>query len=110
MGAIAEQTVEAVKKVVECFKDKKFSFSDITLAVRTACEITECFAGLSGVEKKAFAVEVIGKAYREVDVDLPWIPEPFETWIEEVILKSLVPPLIDLIVDCTKGKVAVNQG
>lgn len=107
MDASSDRTVEAVKKVVECFTDG-FQFSDILTAVRTAAEIAEQFTGLPGDEKKDFVVEVIRKAYREVNPDVPWIPEPFETWVENYILDNLVPSVIELIVDVTKGKVKVN--
>lgn len=82
--------------------------SDIITAVRTASEIAEQFTGLPGDEKKAFVVEVIGKAYKEVDPNIPWVPEPVETWVEGYVLDNLVPHLIELIVDVTKGKVKVN--
>lgn len=107
MSVNAEQTVKAVAKVVECFKDG-FQFSDIITAVRTASEIAEQFTGLPGDEKKAFVVEVVKKAYKEVDPNLPWIPEPVETWVENYVLNNLVPSVIELIVDVTKGKVKVN--
>lgn len=103
----AEQTVKAVAKVVECFEDG-FQFSDIVTAVKTACEIAEQFTGLPGDEKEKFVVEVIGKAYREVNPNVPWIPEPFETWIENYVLDNLVPSVVKLLVDATKGKVKVN--
>ena len=107
MSVNAEQTVKAVAKVVECFKDG-FQFSDIITAVKTACEIAEQFTGLPGDEKRAFVVDVIGKAYREVNPNVPWIPEPFETWVENYVLDNLVPAVIDLLVDATSGKVKVN--
>lgn len=107
MSVNAEQTVKAVAKVVECFKDG-FQFLDIVTAVKTACEIAEQFTGLPGNEKKAFVCEVVKKAYKEVDPDIPLIPGFIETPIENYVLDNLVPPLIELIIDVTKGKVKVN--
>ena len=109
MSINAGETIKAVAKVVECFKDG-FQFSDILTSVKTAAEIAETFVGVPGDEKKAFVIEVIGKAYREVDPNLPWIPEPFETWIENYVLGNLVPAAIDLLVSATKGKVKINEG
>ena len=107
MSVNAEQTVKAVAKVVECFKDG-FHFSDIITAVRTAAEIAEQFTGLPGDEKKAFVVDVIRKAYKEVDPDIPYLPNFIEGYVEDYILDNLVPSVIELIVDVTKGKVKVN--
>lgn len=107
MSVNAEQTVKAVEKVVECFKDG-FQFSDIITAVKTACEIAEQFTGLPGDEKKAFVVDVIGKAYREVDPDIPYLPNFIEGYVEDYILDNLVPAVINLLVDATSGKVKVN--
>lgn len=108
MSVNAEQTVEAVKKVVECFEDG-FQFSDILTAVKTACEIAEQFTGLPGDEKKAFVVDVIRKAYKEVDPDIPYLPNFIEGYVEDYILDNLVPAAIELIIDVSKGKVKVNS-
>jgi len=108
MSVNAEQTVKAVEKVVECFEDG-FQFSDILTAVRTAAEIAEQFTGLSGDEKKAFVVEVVKKAYREVDPDIPVLPGFLERPLENYVLDNLVPYVIELIIDVSRGKVKVNS-
>lgn len=105
----AENVVDAVKKVVACFKDG-FEFKDILVAVQTACEIAEGFMGVPGPEKKKFVCEVVEKAYREVEPDIPWVPEPVETWVENYILKNLVPYAVDMLVNATKGKTNINKG
>lgn len=103
-----EQTVAAVKKVVECFSDG-FEFSDIVKSIRTTVEIAETITDLDGAQKKQFVIDVIRQGYKEVNPNIPWVPEPFETWVEDYVLKHLVPAVIELIVDATKGKVKVNQ-
>lgn len=107
MSANAEITVQAVEKVVKCFSDG-FQFSDILTAVRVAVEIAETVTTLDGPGKKAFVVEVIEKAYREVDPDIPWVPNLIENYIEDYVLKNLVPAVIELIINATKGKINVN--
>lgn len=46
------------------------------------------------ISRKDFAVKVIRYGYRRNDPDIPVIPEPFETIIEDLILNA-VPILID---------------
>ncbi len=104
----AEETAKAVTKVAECFKDG-FHFADILTGVRTAVEIAERFTGLPGAEKKAFVIEVFKKAYAEVNPNIPWIPEPFETWIENYVIGNLIPATIELIISVSKGEVKVNS-
>jgi len=104
----AEDSVAAMKAVVECFRDG-FSFSDVLTAAGTAIEIAETFTGLSGEEKKAFVLEVIKKAYKEIDPDIPWIPGFIETPIENFLLDNLLPPLIDYLVGLTKKPLKVNE-
>lgn len=108
MTVNAEQTVKAVKKVVECFSDG-FEFHDVLVAAGTAIEIAEQFTGLDGKEKKEFVLEVVKKAYREIDPDLPWIPAFIETPIENFLLNNLLPPLIDYLVGLTKKPLKVNE-
>jgi len=103
-----EQTVVAVKKVVECFGNG-FEFDDIINAVKTAAEIAETITELDGPQKKQFVVDVIRQAYKEVNPNIPWVPEPIETWVEDYVLKNLVPSVIELIIDVTKKKVQINQ-
>lgn len=107
MGATAEQMASAVDDVVKCFSDG-FQLSDVVKAVRVAMEIAETTVGLPAGDRKAFVVAVIRKAYREVDPNIPWVPEPIETWIENYVLDNLVPAAIELVIDATKGKIKVN--
>lgn len=44
--------------------------------------------------KQDIAIEGFQTAYREVNPDLPWIPEPFETKLENWILDSALPAFI----------------
>lgn len=108
MPVTPEQVQDAIKQVVECFEDG-FHFSDVLTAVKVAAEIAETFVDMTGEEKKTFAVDVISQAYRRVDPNIPWIPEPVETWIENYVLKNLVPAAIQLLVKATKGEIKVNQ-
>lgn len=103
----AEQMAAAVDQVVECFKDG-FDLGDILKATRVAMEIAETTVGLAADERKAFVVDVIRQAYKKVDPNIPWVPEPIETWVEDFVLGNLIPAAIELVIDATKGKVKVN--
>ncbi len=48
----------------------------------------------TGTDRKQFITNVVRYAYRKNDPDLPVVPEPFETIIEEMILNA-VPILLD---------------
>jgi len=104
----AEQIAGAVEQVAESFRNG-FSFGDILRAVRVAMEIAESIVGMPGPERKGFVVEVIRQAYRKVEPNIPWCPEPIETWIENYVLDNLVPAAIELLISATKGEVKVNE-
>ena len=82
----------------------------VHIQTTVAIEIAEQFTGLGGAEKKEFALEVIKKAYREIDPDIPWIPAFIETPIENFLLNNLLPPLVDYLVGLTKKPLKVNEG
>ena len=57
---------------------------------------------IPGTEKKRFIVEVVTDIYMSQDIDLPWIFEPFESFLEAVVLDSVVPGLVDILVDAVQ--------
>lgn len=62
------------------------------------------FDGVPGAEKKAWVIGITWDIYkREVDLDIPWIPEPFETLVEQGLIKYIVPQLIELFVRARRG-------
>lgn len=106
--ATAEETAKAVEQVVECFRDG-FHFGDILEAVRVAAEIAETFTALPGGEKKAFVVDVIRQAYRKVNPDIPWLPGFIETPIENLLLDTLVPAVIEFLIGISKDGLKINR-
>ena len=51
-----------------------------------------------GETKSRFLVEELTDLYYKNNLDLPWIPEPFETMLESFIFDNIVPSLVDLLV------------
>lgn len=103
---MAEITNEWVKEqaaeVMTLFEDG-FQWSDVFKAIPKAMEITERVGGLTGAEKKEAAVKLINHVIDETDT--PWVPDA----IVDPILKKAAPFVIELLVDATKGRLAINQ-
>lgn len=102
---MAEMTVEEIKKHGEAIKAvfaDGLQFGDIGACVHLAMEIVESVSGLTGAEKKATALEIIN--YVIDTTDLPWLPDP----LVDPLLKALAPNLIEVIVNATRGKLAIN--
>lgn len=62
-------------------------------------ELVEYSSSIVKENKKETVIEALQYAYNEIDPDLPWIPEPIESQIENFVLDNAVPVLIDWIVD-----------
>ena len=58
-------------------------------------EAVEGVQGISGPEKKEVVVSTVKDIYTEVSPDIPLIPEPFETWLENFLLDRVLPGFID---------------
>ena len=50
----------------------------------------------TGTDRKDFITKIIRYAYRKNDPDLPFIPEPFESVIEDMIINA-IPTLLDVL-------------
>ncbi len=103
MADVVEEKIEAkVKEVRAAFADG-LQFEDIATVVKTGVEFAEQFGSLNGPEKKALAVQLIGRVIDETDT--PWLPDS----LTDPLMKRFVPSLIDLVVGASLGEVAVNQ-
>jgi len=58
-------------------------------------DAVETIQGISGEQKKEVVVSAIKDIYAEVSPDIPLIPEPFETWLEDFLLDRVLPAFID---------------
>ena len=61
-------------------------------------EAVEGVQGVSGAQKKESVMSAVKDIYKKVNPDIPWIPEPFETMIEDVMIDKALGAFIDFIV------------
>jgi len=118
-GATMAKTVEEIKKEIKGDIDElvktferyreggfqvteiaKFSFEAGTKLV----EAVENVQGISGEQKKEVVVSSVKEIYKKVGPDIPYIPEPFETWMENLLLEKALSEFIDFIVSKYKEK------
>jgi len=76
-----------------------FIFSFLFSAMSDLIELVEISSDIVKAAKKETVVSAIRYAYGQVNPDLPWIPEPFETKLENWILDSVIPTFINWLVD-----------
>ena len=72
----------------------KFTFEAGTLLVEAVEELDD----IPGEQKKEVVKNAVIKAYKTVDPNIPWIPEPFETMLEDMLLDKTLDAFIDSIV------------
>ncbi len=107
------KTVEEIKKEIkedidelvasfEKYKEEGFQFTEIaqfTFEVGTRLvEAVENVQGISGEQKKEVVMSTVKQIYQRVNPDIPLIPEPFETLIEDIMLDRALDVFIDFIV------------
>lgn len=73
------------------FRFVVMGLSDLVIVVETLIEAA------STEDKKKLLTDAISYVYRKIDPNLPYIPEPIESRIEDFVLANLVPPLLDVI-------------
>jgi len=78
----------------------KFTFSTGTSLVEAIENVEE----VPGPQKKEVVLSVVKEIYKEVNPDLPWIIEPFESMLENLFLEKALDAFIDYIVDNYKAK------
>lgn len=65
---------------------------------------------VKGEDKREAVIEAVKYAYMQSNPDLPWIPEPFETKVEEWILEAGVPSLVDMLVNYSNDTGVFEHG
>ena len=104
---IQEDVDELLKKFDKYKKDGfklieivKFSFDAGVILV----EAVENVQGITGKQKKEVVVSTVQEVYKKVNPDIPLIPEPFETWMENPLLDRVLDIFIDFIIKKYKEK------
>tara|TARA_R110002110_G_scaffold152407_1_gene345097 strand:- start:3835 stop:4161 length:327 start_codon:yes stop_codon:yes gene_type:complete len=82
--------------------DGGLQLSDLALCVRTAVECAELLTEHTGPAKREIAIQFVKEVLRATDGPGPDI-------LIDPIIEAVAPPLIDLVVDATKGRVKVND-
>jgi len=113
------KTVEEIKKEIkkdidelvasfEKHKEGGFQLTEIAQFTFEAgtklVEAVENVQGISGEQKKEVVISTVKEIYKRVNPDIPLIPEPFETLIEDVMLDKALDVFIDFIVSKYKDK------
>ena len=113
------KTVEEIKaeikadidELMERFKEYQkdgFNFNEIAKFTFEAgsklVEAVENVQDISGAQKKEVVLSTVKDIYKTVDPNIPWVPEPFETWIEDFLLDRALDAFIDFIVQQFKDK------
>lgn len=103
---IKEEIKKDIEEVVESFKEYQkdgFNLGEIAKFVFEAgtklMEAVESVEDITGAQKKEVVKSAIKDVYKKVDPDIPWIPEPFETMLENILLDKALDAFIDVIVD-----------
>jgi hypothetical protein len=71
-------------------------------------EAVQGVEGISGEQKKAVVVSTVKNIYKKVNPNVPYIPEPFETMLEDIMIDKALDAFIDFIVDKYKSKGIFN--
>ena len=82
--------------------DDGLQLSDLAHCIRTAVECAELLTEHSGPAKREIAIQFIKEVLRATDGPGPDI-------LIDPIIEAVAPPLIDLVVDATKGRLKVND-
>lgn len=103
MADVTVEKIEAKAKEVRALFADGFQLGDIAAVIRHAVEFADEFGALTGPEKRALAIQLCEKVIDQTDT--PWLPDT----LVDPLMKRFVPNLVDLVVDASAGKVAVNQ-
>jgi hypothetical protein len=108
---IKKEIKKDIKELVKSFEEYskegfqlteivKFSFEAGTRLV----EAVENVQGISGKQKKKVVISSVKEVYKQINPDIPNIPEPFETWMEDLLLDKALNEFVDFIVGKYKEK------
>jgi len=58
-------------------------------------EMIDDYTELEGSDKKAFVVAAVTVIYKNFDPNIPWVPEPFETKLENWLVPKLAAGMVE---------------
>lgn len=96
-----KQVLEGVATVKAALADG-FQWEDVKTIIEVVTQFSE-LTKLTGPEKRALAIAVANKVIDETDT--PWLPDP----LVDPLMKRLLPSLIDLVVNASKGSLGLNK-
>ena len=107
-----KQDIDALTASFEKHQDGGFQLTEIasfTFEVGSRLvEVVEGVQGVSGPQKKEAVMSAVKDIYKKVNPDIPWVPEPFETMIEDTIMDKALSAFVDFIVAKYKDKGIFN--
>lgn len=96
-----QDVIDAIIKAKEAGKLKSAGdiFRFLFGLVGELVDVAEAATGAgAGVEKKEFVMKAFTYAYTKINPDIPWIPDPVESYIENWVLDHGLPAFIDFLV------------
>jgi len=107
-----KQEIQAdIDKLVANFKEYQkggFKLGEVVHWVFEAgtslIEAVEAVQDANGPEKKEVVISSIKYIYKQVDPNIPWIPEPFETMLENLLLDYALDAFTDTLVGAFNNK------
>jgi hypothetical protein len=102
----AEWLAQQAEKIEQALADG-LGFNDVATILKVGMESIEMVRGLDNEEKEAAVVE-LGCMFID-KTDTPWLPDTLTDPVMKMAWEKWGPGLVKLIVDATKGKLAVNK-
>ena len=100
--------IDELVKTFERYREGGFQLTEIIKfcfeAGTKLVEAVENVQGISGEQKKEVVISSVKEIYKKVNPDIPYIPEPFETWMEDLLLDKGLNEFVDFIVGKYKEK------
>ena len=126
-----ERLDAAIDSAALALKDG-LTFDDIPKLIRSGVEVAETFDGLTGAEKRdlvqRYVAELVGFALEDspqlaewvANLDIPYVPEGVEAVVVDPLIRAVLPPVlrpillslvpgvVEAVLDASKGGVQVN--
>jgi hypothetical protein len=65
--------------------------------VPSLMELANSLEGKTGEEKKQFVVDSVWTIYKFYDPDIPWLPEPIESMLEQAVITRLAEAAVEAV-------------
>ena len=101
------EVLVVVEDVKELFADG-FQWSDVGgflgKVVPGLMDISKSLKGKTGDEKREYVVDACWTIYKVFDPNIPWLPEPFETKLERVVVRRVAEAAVEAVYEFGKKK------